>query len=285
MTSDAKIGLLLGLVFIFVIAFIINGLPNFQRQTDNNELTTNMVSFNDDSLGVADKERKAQEELNWAELLERKSLDPAQFESPLSDNKEIRSVLALPSNVTATKVPGQNKAVDSDSTPLASLTNVKNETVTEKSERAILPSPTMYVVMEGDNLATIAQKFYGPVEGNRRVNIDRIFQANRGRLKSADEIYVGQKLVIPALRIMTSALPEEMFEKVESLGRRHLSVQDASTKRGNWYIVSEGDSLWKIATAKLGNGSRYNEIARLNADILDHEDSLVVGMRLRMPVR
>ena len=32
MTSDAKIGLLLGLVFIFVIAFIINGLPNLRPQ-------------------------------------------------------------------------------------------------------------------------------------------------------------------------------------------------------------------------------------------------------------
>lgn len=31
MTSDAKIGLLLGLVFIFVIAFIINGLPGSAR--------------------------------------------------------------------------------------------------------------------------------------------------------------------------------------------------------------------------------------------------------------
>ena len=117
MTSDAKIGLLLGLVFIFVIAFIINGLPNFQRQTDNNELTTNMVSFKDDSLGVADKERKAQEELNWAEMLEKKSFDPAQFKSPLSDDKEIRSVLALPSNVTTTRVSEQNKALDFDSSP------------------------------------------------------------------------------------------------------------------------------------------------------------------------
>ena len=31
MTSDAKIGLLLGLVFIFIIAFVINGLPRFRR--------------------------------------------------------------------------------------------------------------------------------------------------------------------------------------------------------------------------------------------------------------
>ncbi|MGA2094604.1 MAG: hypothetical protein ABSH16_14575 [Sedimentisphaerales bacterium] len=39
MTSDAKIGLLLGLVFIFVIAFIINGLPGFHHKDDGNKLT------------------------------------------------------------------------------------------------------------------------------------------------------------------------------------------------------------------------------------------------------
>jgi nucleoid-associated protein YgaU len=46
-----------------------------------------------------------------------------------------------------------------------------------------------------------------------------------------------------------------------------------------------GDSLWRIAAEQLGSGSRYSEIADLNADILDDEDSLAVGMRLKMPVR
>ena len=31
MTADAKIGLLLGLIFIVIIAFLVNGLPNFFR--------------------------------------------------------------------------------------------------------------------------------------------------------------------------------------------------------------------------------------------------------------
>jgi len=47
--------------------------------------------------------------------------------------------------------------------------------------------------------------------------------------------------------------------------------------------VREGDSLWRIAAERLGNGSRYNEIAKLNADVLDDEDTLAVGMRLRLP--
>jgi len=49
--------------------------------------------------------------------------------------------------------------------------------------------------------------------------------------------------------------------------------------------VQEGDSLWRIAAEQLGEGSRYIEIAELNAGILDDEDSLVVGTRLRIPAR
>ncbi|NQT01661.1 MAG: hypothetical protein HQ580_06545, partial [Planctomycetes bacterium] len=58
MTSDAKVGLLLGLFFIFVIAFIINGLPRFRSESNNNELTTMANSPNDSYIGS--NERKAQ---------------------------------------------------------------------------------------------------------------------------------------------------------------------------------------------------------------------------------
>ena len=59
MTSDAKVGLLLGLFFIFVIAFIINGLPRFRSDTNNNELTTMANSPNDSYIGS--NERRARE--------------------------------------------------------------------------------------------------------------------------------------------------------------------------------------------------------------------------------
>jgi len=51
------------------------------------------------------------------------------------------------------------------------------------------------------------------------------------------------------------------------------------------YVVQEGDSLWQIAAEQLGDASRYVEIARLNADILDDQDCLSVGMRLELPAR
>jgi nucleoid-associated protein YgaU len=52
------------------------------------------------------------------------------------------------------------------------------------------------------------------------------------------------------------------------------------------YTVREGDSLWKIAASQLGNGSRFEEIAKLNADVLKgRENNLTVGMQLKIPAK
>ena len=67
MTSDAKIGLLLGLLFIFIIAFVINGLPRFRNITNGSEMTTNMVSANNDTQPIGSRERQAPGVFNWAE--------------------------------------------------------------------------------------------------------------------------------------------------------------------------------------------------------------------------
>ncbi|MHC4125533.1 MAG: hypothetical protein ACYSRR_03645, partial [Planctomycetota bacterium] len=64
MTSDAKIGLLLGLIFIFMIAFIINGLGDFRASSNNNELTTQMIDSQKNHQALAAKERKVREVFN-----------------------------------------------------------------------------------------------------------------------------------------------------------------------------------------------------------------------------
>jgi nucleoid-associated protein YgaU len=55
------------------------------------------------------------------------------------------------------------------------------------------PAGTFYDVKSGDTLSKIAKQFYG--DANK---YNQIFEANRPMLKSADEIYPGQKLRIPA---------------------------------------------------------------------------------------
>jgi len=281
MTSDAKIGLLLGLVFIFIIAFIINGLPRFRSNTNNNELTTNMVNSQNDPLGIAAKERKAQGVFNRAQRVKRERADEAQTSS---DNQEkIRYQVPLSGDDSV--VEAANDKVK----PAAPASNTNKKTRVNRPEPVKPDLPKTYVVSKGDHLAIIAQKFYGPDEGNKKINVDRIFEANRKLLKSPDEILVGQKLTIPPLIDKSgSVFSGSLFEKVKSIGRKLTSSDPPKTprpKRNRQYVVREGDSLWRIAAEQLGDGTRYEEINELNADIVEDEDDIAVGLRLRMPAR
>jgi nucleoid-associated protein YgaU len=293
MTSDAKIGLLLGLVFIFVIAFIINGLPNFFNKTDNNELTTTMTTFEDNSLGIGAKERKTQKDLDWMKVVEKQTFSEDQI---LSENEQdIRSVIPIPVPSGSSTSQNLNESTKIESQVAQAFPSAAGAQKAVVSSQPAKPNwPKIYVVREGDNLAGIAKRFYGPVEGNRKININRIFEANRKQLRTPDEIYVGQKLIIPPLSNATqdknkidNVLSGNLFEKVKSIGRSVLadSGDSSGTNKDRWYVVRQGDSLWTIAAAQLGNGSRFSEISKLNTDNLNNENILVIGMRLRMPAR
>ncbi len=284
MTRDAKVGLLLGLFFIFVIAFLINGLPYLRQNTNNNELTTKMVRFQNDPPALGAKERKVREVVARYEPSERAG---PKREQPVNQLQEVvtseepstRFEMLLPESISVVKDVSAERAAEE----LTSAT---------RSGKKFSGRAKTYVVEDGDNLASIAKKFYGEEAGNRLKNITRIFEANRKELKSPGEIYVGQKLNIPPLSTAAQQTSESegvfasrIFEKVKTIGRRHLSSETVATKKDRVYIVQENDSLWKIAAEQLGDGVRYPEISKLNSDILDDEDSLTVGMELRLPGR
>jgi len=240
MTSDAKIGLLLGLVFIFIIAFIINGLPGLSQDSHNNTLTAEMVDSGNKSLGIAAHERKI-----------------------------TREIISRPKQIVAAGKPiGETQPDIRFTGNLPKISSAVRKTANQETLTLKPPAPKYYVVREGDNLAAIARKFYGPIEGNKETNITAIFQANRKLLVSPDRLYIGQRLLIPPLRRQLTNEPPS-----------------ASAKSYNRYIVQEGDSLWEIAAEQLGNPNRYIEIARLNTAVLDDTDRLKVGMHLKLPVR
>jgi len=293
MTSDAKIGLLLGLVFIFIIAFAINGLPRFR--SNSSELTTNMVS-SPDSLGIGDKERKVREVFNWTDQAKEEPIED--IRAPIEEKENIRFKMPLPSDTPVVKgtsimetPDGGDPTAPEPVEPAPPVQIPEEKTVAKKSELVKPDYPKVYTVSEGDTLAEIAKKFYGPEQGNKRANVTKIFEANRQLLKAIDEIYVGQKLMIPPLGSSEpdidntgGSFSSSIFEKVKSIGRR-LSTDTDKEKQGGQYVVHEGDNLWRIAEKQLGDGSRYEEISKLNANILKDEDSLVVGMLLKIPAR
>lgn len=249
MTSDAKIGLLLGLVFIFLIAFIINGLPSFNNNANSSELTANMVRAQNTSPGLAAKERRVSRQVT---------------------GQNIRFTTALPKSTTVARAVTKTKPVIAAwALPIAKKNDADNFRTGRGSK--------FYVVGEGDSLAHIAKKVYGPAEGNRKATITGIFNANRKLLKSPDRVYPGQKLLMPLL-----SGPEN---KVKSIGSVVEAGGRRKTKQAGVYVVKAGDSLWRIAERKLGNGARYDEIVQLNTDIISDEEALVVGMRLKLPGR
>jgi nucleoid-associated protein YgaU len=345
MTSDAKIGLLLGLVFIFVIAFIINGLPNLRPQTGKAEVSTIMNPTTDEDFGIADGARKAQD--NWTTLLneEKTEQDAGQttaVETPqmtleppqTAHNPDARSLLpsietlidrlvtSVPQKETTVVMPAPQPATTQ---PLvATEPPVALERPQPKPVESITPAPDIqraardvtalgrlgwkvYVVGEGESLASVAKKVYGPEEGNRVRNVRRIYEANKDILKSVDAVVAGQKLVIPpALPPLPpqppkpeDVLSQALFEKVDTISKQAAvkaptktpapapapAPTPAPVSTGRWYVVQDGDNLWRIAATQLGSGTRYEEIAKLNADLLKSKDTLDVGMRIRLPAK
>lgn len=49
------------------------------------------------------------------------------------------------------------------------------------------------------------------------------------------------------------------------------------------YVVRAEDNLWSIAERHLGSGTRWRQIRELNKDVLPDDNSLRVGMKLRLP--
>lgn len=306
MTSDAKIGLLLGLIFIFVIAFIINGLPRFRGVTNNSELTTTMVSAPNGTIGIGGNERRVQDDFDWPPQVNEQP-EPA-VQMPLEQKEDIRFTMKLPQDISFATDPlitePSNEPVVRDvepattqpTEPTVEASQPQEGAETRKVERPKPAAPKEYVVADGDTLGAIAKRFYGPEEGNRLANITQLFEANRHILTSPDDIQIGQKLTIPALGVSgpdvgktESSLPEGLFEKAVAIGRKAGILKAEEPAKGNkakpvrQYVVQEGDNLSRIAAQQLGDSSRYLEIARLN-DLKD-PDTLDVGMQLKMPAR
>jgi len=258
MTSEHKIGLLLGLLFIFVIAFLINGLPSLKASAHGNELTYNMVNHQADTPGLAQEERDS------IESLDRSFGQATHADSPLKSSgdtqDEVRFRMPLPT-------PGSEVS--------RSVADALRETMAERKRNRTQTGTQFYVVQSGDNLGTIAEKFYGKIIGNKLATVDTLFAANRAVLPSPDEVRAGTKLTIP---VVTGAASQVLKTNRTGAGKAKSSARTTVL-----YTVKEGDNLWKIAAKQLGDGNRNKDIMTLNEMVLLGSTKVVPGMRLKLP--
>ena len=289
MTSDAKIGLLLALVFIFIIAFIVNGIPRFNSDKTSNDLTKKILDVRD-TPAIGQRER----------LVNNQVLDnDIRYEMPLSSSSQGLNEGVGQGSLRTDQTQQANLGQEQERIEViggpavqqqeqAAQQVVKKDDAKEnilKIENTQAKAPRVYTVVDGDMLATIAKKVYGELEGNRRINVERIYAANGSIMRSPDEVFPGQKLVIPPLPVGSASALETnpLLERAESIGAKHIPAPQTKTGSANTYLVATDDNLWKIAANKLGNGNRYMEIYELNKDILPNEHTVFEGMRLRLP--
>ena len=147
-------------------------------------------------------------------------------------------------------------------TPTPSTTSTPTETLTPSITPTVAPTetptpagPTSYIVEVGDNLTSIAEKF--------GVEVLLIMSANN--LVSADQIFVGQTLIIPPVG---SELPTETPLALTLVPGTRIQ-----------YVVKPGDNLQSIASKF---NSTAEAIAALNT--MKVTDVLFVGRILTVPV-
>ncbi|MFA5292813.1 MAG: LysM peptidoglycan-binding domain-containing protein [Phycisphaerae bacterium] len=276
MTTDAKIGLLLALVFIVAITFVINGLPDFLSKKDNTPDTAGYINHYNraDEPGIVDRtSRDAAAAMN--KRVVSITVSPA-VEANTQTGQNYQAILPAASEVvksTSVNTPPQQTAVIE--TPAVPV-------VSDQSAGKI--SNTIYEVGDGDSLASIAQKFYGPQAGKKLVNVRKIYETNKKILKSMDDLQIGQKLVIPPLNEKEKALIQTgLFEKVEKEAAPAAASAPVKSSASRQYVIKDNDSLWQIAAKYLGNGSRYEEIVELNKSI--DPDNLIVGTKITLPAK
>lgn len=121
----------------------------------------------------------------------------------------------------------------------------------------------VYTVVSGDNLWSIAEKFYQ--SGYNWVDI-----AKANNLSDPQTINQGNELVIPSVtpdqQTVTTSAPQ---------------IVQPNSITGNTYTVQKGDDLWSIAVRAYGDGYKWVDIAKANN--LENPDLVFSGNSLTIP--
>lgn len=118
-----------------------------------------------------------------------------------------------------------------------------------------------YTIRAGDTLGAIARAYYGEVSLYKA-----LYEANKDVLASADLIYVGQVIALPAALDNGSRNDSRVPAEGETL-----------------YTIQAGDTLGTIAKAVYGDVLRYKDIFERNSDILTDANTIYAGQIIVLP--
>ena len=276
MSKEAKIGLLLGLVFIVAIAVVLKGVHRNSNSDPGDLLAGNghvesqsdaeTGLGNDGGLDIQKAARQFNENPEPESNEETNTNDPAD-NGVIDNNNQEDIVNPAP---TPTGVPWEAGKVPRyiGSIPSTEPTNTSDQSTDNVFASIGDTEPSggewSYVVKKGDMLWNIAKNELGDPARTQEISL-------LNNLARPDDLKIGQTLRMPARqsRILSSS------SSIQNLG-------SAFSSSGREYIVRQGDTLGAIAINELGSFARWPEIQRLNNL---PSDKVLKGQKLRLPER
>lgn len=212
----------------------------------------------------------------------------------LSANVETGGIATPPpGNVPAAQPTTALLDQPAPSTPLAPAVPAGSILVTTNGlAESFVADMKFYTWKPGDTYRGVAQTYYGDWE---KLSILR--RANEGRRN----VQPGEKILVPVFDPDAAAAPTVANAGTPAKSPANAPVnagakKDAAKKSsksatpdkapsggGRIHVVKEGESLWKIAKAELGNGALWEKIYAANRDVMKSPEALKTGMKLRIP--
>ena len=150
--------------------------------------------------------------------------------------------------------------------------------VMEEGQRAAPTSSrrVFHTVRSGETLYEIAERYLG--DGER---YDRIIAANPGRVRRNGHVNQGVRIMIPPRRPTTS----DDTAAADTAKRKRDREGAAPAEQATTVKVKGGDSLSSLAERYLGAQSQWPRLLEANRDLIENENMLRVGMKLKIPGR
>jgi len=138
------------------------------------------------------------------------------------------------------------------------------------SEISRSPSaPETYVVQEGDTYMTISDRFYGT-----SLLYTALAQHNQ-------KLGIGWR---PSVGVVIEVPPAEFLRMHYGTSPHQQERRLDAQRQGMRYIVQEGDTVFRLATDRLRDSTRWREIYAINADRLSDVRELQPGMEILLPL-
>jgi len=151
----------------------------------------------------------------------------------------------------------------------------EEQTVSQKK------NPGTYVTREGDSFWVVAQRVYDDPRF-----FSALYKHNSQTAPDFDRLVAGTQLATPSKAELRILFPADCPAE-DSIGvRGDEADMDLSTR---FYVTRQGDTLWDIASNRLGQASRYLDIYQANRVRLDAQTDpngpLPAGVRLVLPTQ